>query len=989
MFWLVILLFVGTTVLSALLQKRPKDVQPAGTSDFQVPTAEEGRVIPVIYGTVLNSGPNVVWWGDLQIHALTQKSGGFLGIGAKKVTTGYKYNVGMQMALCHGPVDEVVGIQVGEKDLSYPDPAGDVSVGLSYAISQGNLFGGDQKEGGISGVVDIYMGSTSQASDPYLSRQFGGTAPAFRGLCYAVLQNVYVGTSQYIKNWAFILRRCPNPLSLTGGKENIGGDANPACMIYDLMASTRYGLSVGSLRFDLSSFQAVANTLYTESMGMSMILDTPGAADEIISEICRHCNLVLYTDPGTGLWTLKAIRDDYDPDSLLEFTDDDILDEIEFSRPSFPDLLNEVKVEFISRVDAFQTRLAQAQDLAVYSQQLVSQSETIQYHGFSNADNAQVAAQRDLKAASYPLAQVQVKVNRKGWALRPGSPFKMTWSPEGINSMVLRVAEIDYGALDDSEMAITIKAVEDIFLLASTAYSAPPTSGWTEPVSAPSSAPNQRVFDAPFHLVTLEERHVIDVATRPDGSASEAQVWTEEVYIDGHSTPSTETASLAPFTPASSLMNDYLATTAAVDMTGFIVSAADGVDLSRLTSAVAGGVDRGDNLLMIDDEIMSWGSVSTNMSGDYVIADVVRGVMDTVPADHYEGAVVWFFSNGSVVTNPDPYSDDLHQVVIRNLPVTPAGTLSPGGAPELIFLPSNRVFDPYPPGKLRINGTDANVEDQLTTDLTLTWAHRNRHWQLNNKHLTAQDEASDPLGVEGTYSVRGVVGLAPYFFAFADGTLAISGIKIVNGGEAGLLIYAKPIGIDIDTFDRYPNVISANPTRPQSFFDNTAGAIIPWAPYTWTPGELPEYNPLITLTGGVTTFHATPYGDYAIGIDTATGNVMSLPTGTVTYPDSISIVPAPAAYPPANWIELATYTYVVRSGGDPAGELGKISVFTDVRPRTEVVNVTAVTGTSQVMTKTDILAVGADPMVPAFFEIETVNGSDSSQTRVTAPIWIS
>ena len=76
-FWgIVSLISFVVTILSTVLSMvfRPKPIPPAAAalSDFQVPTAEAGRPIPVVFGTVLIKGPNVVWYGDLNtvpIHA--------------------------------------------------------------------------------------------------------------------------------------------------------------------------------------------------------------------------------------------------------------------------------------------------------------------------------------------------------------------------------------------------------------------------------------------------------------------------------------------------------------------------------------------------------------------------------------------------------------------------------------------------------------------------------------------------------------------------------------------------------------------------------------------------------------------------------------------------------------------------------------------------------------------------------------------------------
>ena len=43
--------------------------------DFDLPTAEEGRPIPVVFGTMLLRGPNVVWAGDLKVDPIRKKGG--------------------------------------------------------------------------------------------------------------------------------------------------------------------------------------------------------------------------------------------------------------------------------------------------------------------------------------------------------------------------------------------------------------------------------------------------------------------------------------------------------------------------------------------------------------------------------------------------------------------------------------------------------------------------------------------------------------------------------------------------------------------------------------------------------------------------------------------------------------------------------------------------------------------------------------------------
>lgn len=73
--WWYIAAFVVALVVGSLLAPKPKNAKPAGIGDFNVPTAEEGREIAVLFGTRSIKGPNVTWYGDLKIKAVKKKGG--------------------------------------------------------------------------------------------------------------------------------------------------------------------------------------------------------------------------------------------------------------------------------------------------------------------------------------------------------------------------------------------------------------------------------------------------------------------------------------------------------------------------------------------------------------------------------------------------------------------------------------------------------------------------------------------------------------------------------------------------------------------------------------------------------------------------------------------------------------------------------------------------------------------------------------------------
>jgi hypothetical protein len=82
-----ILVYIGVTVLLGVAYyylaptpspppaphvNRPEDATAAGADQFKFPTAEEGKSIPVLFGTRRCSSPNIVWWGALRVEEILE-----------------------------------------------------------------------------------------------------------------------------------------------------------------------------------------------------------------------------------------------------------------------------------------------------------------------------------------------------------------------------------------------------------------------------------------------------------------------------------------------------------------------------------------------------------------------------------------------------------------------------------------------------------------------------------------------------------------------------------------------------------------------------------------------------------------------------------------------------------------------------------------------------------------------------------------------------
>jgi len=70
-----LIFFLISVAIQIMLAPRPPKPKPAALTDFDIPTADENRPIPVVFGKVRITGPNVVWYGDLGVIPIKKKGG--------------------------------------------------------------------------------------------------------------------------------------------------------------------------------------------------------------------------------------------------------------------------------------------------------------------------------------------------------------------------------------------------------------------------------------------------------------------------------------------------------------------------------------------------------------------------------------------------------------------------------------------------------------------------------------------------------------------------------------------------------------------------------------------------------------------------------------------------------------------------------------------------------------------------------------------------
>lgn len=719
-FWFTALLWVASTFLSGLLRPRRKAnaPQPSSIGDFQAPTAEEGGVVPVIFGTCRLSAPNVLWYGDLLTGAISRSD----------QVVGYRYFLGIQYALCLGPVDSVLDVRWDGKAPGFTTT--DHGSYWTLDFDAAGIFGGDDREGGVQGAMDVYKGTTTQIGSAYLAAKTGAAQAGLPGLCHAVLRQMYLGNSAYLKGIAFTVRRLPNTLGLTGGAHDIAGDANPAAVLYEILTDQRWGLGLSSGLIDAASFLAAGATLATETLGVSMVFDQSASASDLIEEVLRHVDGVIYLDTATGQLTLKLARADYTPAALLELNPSNVRS-VKLSRGSWDETHNHVRVRYVDRASDFVERIAQAQDRAnieVRGGQVDPVDED--FRGLSNAAAAQRAAARLLKAESYPLAAVSIEANREAYGLRPADVFRLTWPPLGIVDMVCRVTP----PLRDGEIGegwLSIEAVEDVFAVTWTGYPDPIPSDWTPPVTDPQPLAAQRLLELPYALNRTGQNAEINVGTlgvQGIGFAQGYQVWADIGGLNYF-----HVATCREFTPSG-----RISATLGLTATSFVLQ--DPVGATLLSSCTSAELAGGENILLLDDELIAWQTIADNGDGTFTISGCVRGVADTTPKSHAALGRAWFLTAGMGHASLASFVSD-GTVARKLLPFNSNGLITLGATSPVSVTTQSRASRPYVPTNIRLNAAanPTNIGDALA----VTWAHRNRldgSWTYSNAGQTAARE---------------------------------------------------------------------------------------------------------------------------------------------------------------------------------------------------------------------------------------------------------
>lgn len=498
---------------------------------------------------------------------------------------------------------------------------------------------------------------------------------------------------------------------------------NPAHIVYQSLTDPTWGLGYPVAQIDEDSFEAAADTLFDEGLGLCMIWNQQSSIEDFVQQVLDHMGGLYYADPKTGKFKLKLLRNDYDPETLTIYDESSIISIDKFERPGYGETVNEITVVF----DDFSIGKESAitvQDLANIQAQGAVVSQTRQYPGLPTSTLAARIGERDLIAASTPLAKCQITVNRSAWEEAPGEVIKVSWDKLGLNEVIFRVLTINYGTLDNGRLVIDL--AEDVYGLPASSYSVQEPGGFVPPNTSPSPANIQDVLETPYwdiargisaadlSFLDPTSGFVMAVASTTNGLNLGFDIYTR-------------------ISPAEYATNDVSGT--------FSPSALTTAALGRSDTIVPFGSSIRTSSVSVGDRVL----VGTGAAAEFMEVigfdsdgnlEVNRGILDTTPQEHASGARLFFNQSDFGV---DTTERSLGDVVDVKLSVfSTGGELGIATATAMQIEMAQRFYRPYPPGKIRLNGE--NFPATVENDVTVTWAHRDRLQQLVS--YVSQDENS-------------------------------------------------------------------------------------------------------------------------------------------------------------------------------------------------------------------------------------------------------
>ena len=463
-----LIVFAIAALVSYLLTPKPAKIGKPDPGTFDLPTCEQGTPYGIIFGRPPRfKGTMVLWYGAYRaVYFKNDKKG-----------RGYLYYMAVHLGLSHGNIDGLKQIWLNDRCFwpAYKD-AGEYSNdgATSISIRKPNAWGGRYNGGGVTLSGDVLYGDAAQIQNDTLKKyQDGDNTPYYRGIASIVFNDTsYWGISPRFPVMEIVLKRTnlhhdgTQMWYIAKSRVDSYFSLNIIHVIRECLTSKTFGRGVSTDRIDSTTFEAAADTLYTEQLGICyrLIPNNESNITDFLSTLEEIMDGVIVYDHSVGKYKIKLIRDDYDSESLTTY-DEDSFSITTFGRQSYYQVASETVIKYTDMKSA-KGSVAKDDDLSIMLVQGESSvTQTFDWPMIVNPDVAAKLASREQDQASKMPAFLKLSANRTMYDKQRGDVFKISHPrllAGGISEMTVRVVARDRGELDNGEIELDV--VEEIFV---------------------------------------------------------------------------------------------------------------------------------------------------------------------------------------------------------------------------------------------------------------------------------------------------------------------------------------------------------------------------------------------------------------------------------------------------------------------------------------------------------------------------------------------
>jgi hypothetical protein len=663
----------------------PEDMAPNSIDAFNVTLAQEGTVVPMIFG-ILRINTNLLWYGNLIVEGIYEEID--TDHGDKWVLKGYTYYLSLHHAIGIGILN-LKAMYFDDKamtiDAAPSNPYSYTSTWISRVVSFPNH--------NMPPTTIYHNPGCSTASPTYTST---ASSPAMKPVSHLWMPSIWVGenVSNAPTFHLIVDKYFPSSHPLSFPRHSVYG-SNPASVVYEIL------LAAGNTADDIDevTFEAAAQAFDFRDYYISLTLSSQDEWRSHLVKILSNCvDATLRKNWASGKYELLA-HDNY-VDTNYGFTEQDFV-EFSFTRPGWDETYNDLRANYTDRTKDYTRRTIRAYNSASIQMLGYARQRTVDLTPFNDVTIASKRLWELLKRLSYPTAILKFKTGL--WGARapgPGELVGINHNEYGLTGTSFRV--LDKRINEDDQNYIDWICEEDINNTFTLGYQEGGSPGWVAPDYGLNVLVHQGVFEMPnSSLITTDSKTFICLAARVEQEVG----FDVEYSSDGSSYTSkrivTEWAMYGTLDETYDDETDEVDDDYGILFTPYNPDYAPSFD--NLSRTQLYDYNR---VAVCGNELMLFQTMTPEGEDSYRLMGVVRGFLNTPIQQHNSGAAIWLIRINTdaliTVNQTDFYFKFLPQGI-------GGGTVDIGDATAIHVTATGIAAKPYPPYSIKAVRTGTQV----------------------------------------------------------------------------------------------------------------------------------------------------------------------------------------------------------------------------------------------------------------------------------------